>query len=40
MFHLLAKVNLVLADADFTQLLDSLAEFTKYIPDYKTGYRQ
>ena len=39
-YLLLAKVNLVLADADFTQLLDSLAEFTRYIPNYKSNYRQ
>jgi len=39
-YLLLAKVNLVLTDADFTQLLDSLAGFARYIPGYKSSYRQ
>lgn len=33
------KVNLVLTDAAFTELLDSLAEFARYIPDFKINYR-
>lgn len=38
-YLVLGKVNLVLADTDFTQLLDSLAEFARYIPDFKIKYR-
>jgi hypothetical protein len=35
----LGKVNLVLTDNDFRGLLDSLAEFARYIPAFKDKYR-
>jgi hypothetical protein len=35
----LGKVNLTLTDDEFLGLLESLAEFAKYIPDYKDKYR-
>jgi hypothetical protein len=35
----LGKVNMVLADAEFIGLLDSLAEFARYIPNFKSNYR-
>jgi len=35
----LGRVNLILTDADFVGLLDSLAEFAKYIWNLKSGYR-
>jgi len=36
----LGKVNLVFTDNEFLGLLDSLAEFARYLPDYKSNYRQ
>jgi len=38
-YLVLSKVNLVMTDTDFTELLDSLAEFAKYIPSFKNKYR-
>jgi len=35
----LGRVHLVLTDADFIGLLDSLADFANYIPDFKIKYR-
>jgi hypothetical protein len=35
----LGRVNLILTDVDFVGLLDSLAEFARYIPDFKIRYR-
>jgi hypothetical protein len=35
----IGRVNLALTDADFVGLLDSLAEFARYIPDFKNNYR-
>ena len=38
-YLVLGKVNLVLTDAEFIGLLDSLADFANYIPDFKMKYR-
>jgi len=38
-YLVLGKDNLVLTDTDFAELLDSLAEFARYIPNYKSNYR-
>jgi len=38
-YLVLGKVHLVLTNTEFDQLLDSLAEFAKYIPDFKSNYR-
>ncbi|MFC2012473.1 hypothetical protein ACFLVU_05020 [Chloroflexota bacterium] len=35
----LGKVNIAITDADFSGLLDSLADFAKYIPAFKDKYR-
>ncbi len=36
----LGRVNLILTDTEFVQLLDSLAEFARYIPKFKSIYRE
>ena len=38
-YLVLGKVNLAVTDAEFAELLDSLAEFARYIPDFKINYR-
>lgn len=38
-YLLLGKVHLVLTDTDLIGLLDSLAEFARYIPSFKSRYR-
>lgn len=35
----LGKVNIAITDTDFSGLLDSLADFAKYIPSFKDKYR-
>jgi len=35
----LAKVSLPIKDSEFRSLLESLAEFARYIPDFKVKYR-
>ena len=39
-YLVLGKVNLVITDTDFAELLESLAEFARYIPNYKSNYRE
>jgi len=39
-YLVLGKVTPVLTDTEFAQLLESLAEFARYIPNYKSNYRQ
>lgn len=39
-YLILENVNLVLTDADFQNLLISMAEFAKYIPKFREKYRK
>lgn len=39
-YLVLGRVSLAMTDADFTGLLESLADFARYIPKFKDAFRQ